>query len=378
MPGGIVKEFPCQKCQSCKKTKFSAKMFRTKQEGKKVLTPGYFLTLTFRPEFDEYLRLSDIIDSPGSATNPGDRTLRKEISFEKYLEYQKNPALIKTLTHVAGKKNRLSLKKQPGQLFMYRLRITQDRLIQKWKGSSFYPVQYTNLKRLCENDRMETIEEMKERGDKRLSKKNSIRYAWRAEYGKKHSRPHYHYLRWNVIPEVIDECWDFDDHEQMRLKRWSQAKNESACGSYLMAYMSKPDIIPQFEGDNRLKEFNQTSRHWGAAYITNQTTDWHNDPIAMMDGDIRLYCNDIGKTGMPKKARMDRYYRQKMISEDRLLIMQEKLLKQMIDKKIEDEEMRQIMALTEEGRRQLHNEKVAIADQTRKWKLRETTSIDGQ
>jgi hypothetical protein len=133
----------------------------------------------------------------------------------------------------------------------------------------------------------------------RKENKGKIKYYCVGEYGGITKRPHYHLLILNLDYQSI--C---DNHWKKGHVYYGSVTPASA--AYCLKYMSKESKIPQFKGDNRLKEFATMSKKLGENYITQQVRYWHKI-------DLLNRCYIPMKGG--QKIAMPRYYKEKIYTE---------------------------------------------------------------
>jgi hypothetical protein len=131
----------------------------------------------------------------------------------------------------------------------------------------------------------------------------SIKYYACGEYGSKRKRPHYHAILY-VYDNSVTTYQVFNWIEQ----DWQHGSTfvgtvtgESV--AYVLKYISKPTQIPCFPLDDRVKEFQRTSKGLGADYINEKMVRWH-----MADVFNRYYIPD--KSGF--RVPLPRYYKDKI------------------------------------------------------------------
>lgn len=124
-----------------------------------------------------------------------------------------------------------------------------------------------------------------------------IKYFLCGEYGGETGRPHYHCILFNSLIELIQPSWD-KGHVHY-------GEVTGASIGYTLKYMSKPQRIPAYDGDDRQKEFQLMSKGIGESYLTKAALKWHHARI-----NERMYLNLEGN----RKVAMPRYYRDKIYS----------------------------------------------------------------
>lgn len=137
---------------------------------------------------------------------------------------------------------------------------------------------------------------------KRLRKRDkcsgapTIKYYLCGEYGDSYKkRPHYHMIVFNVQ--------DVDNIE----KTWQKGivhigRVAPASIAYTLKYIDKQRRVPEWKGDDRLKEFSLMSKGLGASYLTRAKKNWHKADLT------RNYCVDEGG----KKVPMPKYYKDRI------------------------------------------------------------------
>ncbi|AXL15349.1 replication initiator protein [Microviridae sp.] len=136
---------------------------------------------------------------------------------------------------------------------------------------------------------------------KRLRKKQSskIKYYAVGEYGSKTQRPHYHAIVFNVEDtDFFADAW--------QLGHVDIGNVSDASIFYTASYINKSGLhIPEFRGDDRIREFSVMSRFLGSNYLSDPVIAYHRaDPernFVTLDGGC--------KVPLPK------YYRDKIYSE---------------------------------------------------------------
>lgn len=105
---------------------------------------------------------------------------------------------------------------------------------------------------------------------KRLRKRHigpKIKYYAVGEYGSNTERPHYHLIIFNAKHDDIIASW--------QLGEVYFGNVSGASVGYVLKYLTKPSKIPKYPGDDRVKEFQLTSKGIGLSYITDNTFNWH-------------------------------------------------------------------------------------------------------
>ena len=138
---------------------------------------------------------------------------------------------------------------------------------------------------------------------KRLRKltKQKISYYAVGEYGDTGERPHYHIILFNANPKIVENAWKLND---IILGNVHFGDVGDASVGYTLKYISKDKKIPQFNGDDRQKEFALMSKGLGAAYLTDNIVKWHTK--GNIENKVYLPLKD------GKKAAMPRYYKDKL------------------------------------------------------------------
>lgn len=124
-----------------------------------------------------------------------------------------------------------------------------------------------------------------------------IKYYMCGEYGSQTYRPHYHAIMFGLSRDVIAKHWTFGN------VFLDQVNGNTV--AYTTKYMNKGKVIPVHSGDDRIPEFQLTSIHLGASYVTPDTIRYHNEDIS------RNYLTGNGGVKIP----MPRYYRNKLFTE---------------------------------------------------------------
>ncbi len=138
---------------------------------------------------------------------------------------------------------------------------------------------------------------------KRLRKltKQKISYYAVGEYGDTGERPHYHIILYNANPKIVENAWKLND---ITLGNVHFGDVGDASVGYTLKYISKDKKIPQFNGDDRQKEFALMSKGLGAGYLTENMVKWHTK--GNIENKVYLPLKD------GKKAAMPRYYKDKL------------------------------------------------------------------
>ena len=138
---------------------------------------------------------------------------------------------------------------------------------------------------------------------KRLRKltKQKISYYAVGEYGDTAERPHYHIILFNANPKIVENAWKLND---ITLGNVHFGDVGDASVGYTLKYISKDKKIPQFNGDDRQKEFALMSKGLGAGYLTENMVKWHTK--GNIENKVYLPLKD------GKKAAMPRYYKDKL------------------------------------------------------------------
>lgn len=139
---------------------------------------------------------------------------------------------------------------------------------------------------------------------KRLRKNESnIKYFAVGEYGTKSYRPHYHIIIFGCAQsENIREAWSLEGVALGNVHVGSDLHNGAV--GYSLKYMYKRGLIPQFNGDDRLKEFRLMSQKLGDNYLTDANIRWH-----LADWPNRQYVRfRTGHFGV-----LSRFYRDRML-----------------------------------------------------------------
>jgi len=138
---------------------------------------------------------------------------------------------------------------------------------------------------------------------KRLRKltKQKISYYAVGEYGDTGERPHYHIILFNANPKIVENAWSLNN---INLGNIHFGDVGDASIGYTLKYINKHKKIPQFNGDDRQKEFSLMSKGLGATYLTEAMKNWHTK--GNIENKVYLPLKD------GKKAAMPRYYKDKL------------------------------------------------------------------
>jgi hypothetical protein len=141
---------------------------------------------------------------------------------------------------------------------------------------------------------------------KRLRKltKHKISYYAVGEYGDTGERPHYHIILFNANPKIVENAWSLND---ISIGNVHFGDVGDASVGYTLKYISKDKKIPQFNGDDRQKEFALMSKGLGKGYLTDKMVKWHTQ--GNIENKVYLPLKD------GKKAAMPRYYKDKLYNE---------------------------------------------------------------
>ena len=138
---------------------------------------------------------------------------------------------------------------------------------------------------------------------KRLRKltKQKISYYAVGEYGDTGDRPHYHIILFNANPKIVENAWTLNN---VSIGNVHFGDVGDASVGYTLKYINKEKKIPQFNGDDRQKEFALMSKGLGAGYLTPNMIKWHTK--GNIENKVYLPLKD------GKKAAMPRYYKDKL------------------------------------------------------------------
>lgn len=158
---------------------------------------------------------------------------------------------------------------------------------------------------------------------KRLRKvhQDKISYYTCGEYGTEKYRPHYHAIMFNV--ELKHLIGHLAEVALLNREIMLQGKHHFECSlwgkghitigtvspasvGYVLEYISKPQRIPQYEGDDREPEFSLMSKGIGKNYLTPEIRRWHKEDIKN-----RYYTPLVEG----KKGSLPRYYKEKIYTQ---------------------------------------------------------------
>lgn len=137
-----------------------------------------------------------------------------------------------------------------------------------------------------------------------------IKYYFVGEYGKSTVRPHYHAIIFNARPDLIDAAWTLSighsKHDRVKAGNVHIDDVTPASICYVTKYLQKGRVVPQFDGDPRVREFANISKGLGINYLTQAMVTYHRNDLS------RSYVTLEGGI----KWAMPRYYREKIYDED--------------------------------------------------------------
>lgn len=135
---------------------------------------------------------------------------------------------------------------------------------------------------------------------KRLRNYNQdkIKYYICGEYGTDTARPHYHILLYNAKIETIQKAWSDVNGRPLGHVHYGNVELPSVV--YALKYIMKPGRIPEFNGDQRISEFQRMSKGLGKNYVTAAIKKYHLS-------DLVENCHLTFRDG--KKIAMPRYYK---------------------------------------------------------------------
>lgn len=112
-----------------------------------------------------------------------------------------------------------------------------------------------------------------------------IKYYLCGEYGDNTERPHFHAVIFNASAEDIEACWtgfrevlSTGEFVQLGICDFDEVNENTVM--YTAKYMNKGKLIPKFEGDKRLPEFQLFSKGLGANYLTPEIIKYHQEDIS--------------------------------------------------------------------------------------------------
>jgi hypothetical protein len=143
---------------------------------------------------------------------------------------------------------------------------------------------------------------------KKLGKTTSIKYYACGEYGsiKKKQRPHYHAIVFlNGSITAIQAVNLFESAWQNGQTFTGTVTAESV--AYVLKYISKRGQVPEYSGDNRIREFQRSSKGLGLDYLTDRQKNWHH-----ADLEKRAYIPLTDN----RKAPLPRYYKDKLFTKE--------------------------------------------------------------
>lgn len=177
---------------------------------------------------------------------------------------------------------------------------------------------------------------------KRLRKlhQDKISYYTCGEYGTEKYRPHYHAIMFNVeLKHLIGQLAEvallnretmLEGKHHFECPLWGKGHItigtvSPASVGYTLEYISKPQRIPQYKGDDREPEFSLMSKGIGKNYLSPEIQKWHKDDF------YKRYYLPL-EDG--KKACMPRYYTQKMYTPYQRRLIGERLQQERNDEKM--------------------------------------------
>lgn len=130
-----------------------------------------------------------------------------------------------------------------------------------------------------------------------------VKYYACGEYGGARGRPHYHLILFNATYQAVLDAWRLD---KQSLGHVHFGKVSGASIGYCLKYMMKPRINKKHGRDDRVIEFQLTSKGLGVDYLNDVMVQWHKADLLN-----RMYLNiEDGK-----KIAMPRYYKDKLYSD---------------------------------------------------------------
>lgn len=111
----------------------------------------------------------------------------------------------------------------------------------------------------------------------------NIKYYSCGEYGSKTQRPHYHAVIFNTHQDFIVKAWDgftsLGDENGVKLGFTTFDEVNENTVMYTAKYMNKGRLIPMFEKDDRIPEFQLFSKNLGSNFLTDATIrHYHANP----------------------------------------------------------------------------------------------------
>jgi len=133
----------------------------------------------------------------------------------------------------------------------------------------------------------------------------NIKYYACGEYGDTYERPHFHAIIFNADADSIEKAWNryVDGTIRNGFVTFDEVNERTVM--YTAKYMNKGKLIPKFEGDIRLPEFQLFSKGLGISYLTEAKIAYHKADTS------RLFTYVDGH----KKA-LPRYFRLKIYDEE--------------------------------------------------------------
>lgn len=177
-------------------------------------------------------------------------------------------------------------------------------------------------------------------------KKTGIKYYACGEYTPDLMRPHYHALIFNMdlavllgkgTNEVLLRNYNqLDGEHRFQSKIWPHGHitiGDVSAGAigYVLKYMNKPKRVPEFENDDRTREFSVMSKGIGISYVSDEMVKWHKANLLER---MHIVIEDGKKISMP------RYYRNKIYNEKerkRILYLNVPKMKELAREKLEAE-----------------------------------------
>lgn len=131
-----------------------------------------------------------------------------------------------------------------------------------------------------------------------------IKYFACGEYGGINRRPHYHILLFNSKIEHIQTAWSLNGRG---IGGVHYDPVTPATIGYVLGYMCKSYRIPEFDGDDRQREFQIMSNGIGASYLNQNTLKYHH-----ADKEHRNFL--LLEDG--KRLPLPRYYRERLYDKE--------------------------------------------------------------